>query len=457
MERSVKAWLYNRCDFERPLPDGDPLYEPIDQPEDGGIGPRGDSCSERIVDAIAFGKDRPRVFFFSGLPGSGKSTELGRLAGQLTAEQGCFTALVDMEPLLELSAELDLPDLLLAMLFGAEARVLELERSRSVAPPTVGPLERIWRWFEGLGVTLQSVDLNAAGKAGIPGVGEVSAGVKATLLLRNDPKLRDRFRDLAAQRFSQLVDDVATELKALEGRVRACSGHERLVLILDSLEKVRGTSMTWQGVLGSAERVFRRLDEPLRLPVHVVVTVPPAVVRRLNLPTLHFLPMIKLWDRERRAPFPPGFAAVERIIRRRIPDVYLEELLGSSAFEARRRQLIAWSAGYPRELVRLLGAIVLTRDPVRHFDQVLGQAMNNLMEQLSTIESVQVVAQIIRTKRLEVAAELEPMLDRLISNNVILRYQNRELWYDVHPCLHQHSSVVDALTRLEQGAPGAAS
>jgi hypothetical protein len=63
--------------------------------------------------------------------------------------------------------------------------------------------------------------------------------------------------------------------------------------MFDSLEKLRGTSLTWKQVLESAERIFGNGAPYLQLPVHVLYTIPPALTRRMADP-VSFLPMVKV-------------------------------------------------------------------------------------------------------------------------------------------------------------------
>lgn len=54
-----------------------------------------------------------------------------------------------------------------------------------------------------------------------------------------------------------------------------------LVVILDSLEKL-GAGENDAAVLASVQRLFNSGEQPFRLPVHVLYTVPPELLLRLR-------------------------------------------------------------------------------------------------------------------------------------------------------------------------------
>src|SRR6266705_1965315 len=85
------------CDPMRPLEPGDPLYVPFDEgtPVRGG---EGQSCIESLQRLIYL-KDETRQLF-TGFPGTGKTTELKRLAVRLSEAKDLPThaIYIDFEP-----------------------------------------------------------------------------------------------------------------------------------------------------------------------------------------------------------------------------------------------------------------------------------------------------------------------------------------------------------------------
>ena len=143
-----------------------------------------------------------------------------------------------------------------------------------------------------------------------------------------------------------------TAIRELVARVQKLdAGYESMVIIVDSLEKLRGTSGNWHTVMQSAEQLFHGGAVYLRLPVHVIYTVPPALVAR-NVAGIEYMPMVKIHKRTGER-FEAGVKAMRELVRRRITDQELQELLGAG-FEGRIEGAIVHTGGYPRDLLRVL-------------------------------------------------------------------------------------------------------
>src|SRR5581483_4803474 len=98
-------------------------------------------------------------------------------------------------------------------------------------------------------------ELNAAGKAAvIPGGPELTAGGKVVFDLKNNPSLRRAVRDRVAKHMTTFIKEVREEITAIDARAKA-RGRAGILIIFDSLEKLRGMSTNWTEVLQSAERI----------------------------------------------------------------------------------------------------------------------------------------------------------------------------------------------------------
>jgi hypothetical protein len=97
-EARKKYW--NDCDPATPLIPSDPRCVDIDEDMPGA---RGQSCVDLIADTIEVAMS-PQCMFFAGLPGSGKSTEINRLALRLRDENRArlLPIVIDAEEMLDL-------------------------------------------------------------------------------------------------------------------------------------------------------------------------------------------------------------------------------------------------------------------------------------------------------------------------------------------------------------------
>jgi hypothetical protein len=102
--------------------------------------------------------------------------------------------------------------------------------------------------------------------------------------MKTDPSLRQRVRDKVLAHLTSFIAEVRDELAHVLTPQAVALGYSGIVIILDSLEKLRGLSTNWNDVLSSAERVFGSGAPYLKMPLHVVYTIPPALVLRIVAP-----------------------------------------------------------------------------------------------------------------------------------------------------------------------------
>lgn len=441
MDPASRRTYYNRCHPFDTLDPGDDRYVNID-----AIDPehpvRGDDWVTRLAGRIEL-SDRPVYELFTGLPGSGKSTELRRLVQRLQSSHQLLPVLIDGEAAIDLSNPIDVPDLYFAILHYTETKVLELEGKGTGTPMHEGYLRRFWSW-----ITTTDVNLTKAEFA-------VGNAAKLVVELKDRPSLRTRVRQAVAAHLPRFLDEAHDELRQLEQRARDL-GFRGLAVIFDSLEKLRGTSTTWDAVMESAERIFGSGASYLRLPVHVLYTIPTALIVRLRLDSVHFLPMIKLRQRD-GARFEPGIDAAHMIATRRVPERALRDIFGAQSDE-RIERLVDWSGGYPREIVRLLQLYLGTpmdKWPLsdRDFERVLHQIADDYRKIVGT-GTYEWLARVAVQQYLVLDGDADrESADRLLQNNAILRYQNDQDWFDIHPAVRQIPGVREEIERQRNKPP----
>jgi hypothetical protein len=438
MDLARATELYNRCNPDEPLPPSDDRNVDIDV-----SGARGLRWAERLARQIVLSK-RPVCKLFTGLRGTGKSTELRRLSEKLSS-QGFHVALIDADDALDLTTEIDVSDILALVLVATERAVLQLEGKPVDAKDGLG--KRFWTWLTTTEVSISKAKLGATGGGA---TGELELDFKT------NPALRQQVRSIVSSHLSSFVKLVADELSLLDARARD-QGKLGLVVIFDSLEKLRGTSQTWRPVLDSAERIFSNDAPYLQLPVHALYTVPPALTRRMAT-QVSFLPMIKIRDRF-GAPHAAGMDVARELVRRRVPDESLSELFGSHA-EARIREILSWSGGYPRELVRLLQSVLeeedlpISEEGLRH---ILNRAGNTYRGIVHDSGAMDWLGRVLAQKALVVANDAErEAADLFLQNNVVLRYLNEEEWFDLHQSVQRMPEVLAARESFLAGSAAAA-
>lgn len=445
VEKKLRREYYNRCDPSESLAPDDERNVDVDG---ASSEPRGRNWVDALANKIEL-SGNPVCEFFTGLPGSGKSTELKRLAARLAASEGAhlLPVHIDAEEVLDIYNPIDVPDILIAILYKTDEAVLVAEGKDRKDALKEGRFTRLLHWLTTTDVELKSVEASIDAKVGVPEVAEVSAGGKVVLDLKSNPSLRAKVRAKVAEHMTTFIKAVNEAITALEARAKTRK-YSGIVIIFDSLEKLRGISTNWTEVLMSAERVFTGGAPYLCLPVHVIYTLPPALLYRSNI-SAHFLPMLKLVDRQgKRA---AGFEAAWNIVRQRVPDKHLIEFFGSTSWEDRVDRLIDWSGGYPREIVRLLQTFVA--------EPALDEALFKRLLSLAADEYRRTVpdsaftwlARVHDEKRLIIENDgHRETVDLMLQNNIVLRYQNDDSWVDLHPAVRGMPSVDAAIAELAQ-------
>ena len=444
MDFERRRHFYNRCKPMEALDPNDPRYVKVDELGDPDHRVRGEDWVGKLARRVELSNE-PVCELLTGLPGSGKSTELRRLAAQLAHADGAnlLPVLIDTEESLDLANTIDVPDIIFAILHATDVALLAVEGKATDTAMREGYLTRFWSWITRTDVTLTQAHLTVADPA------------RLVLELKTRPTLRAQVRETVGAHLSRFLGETRDELLAMQARAERL-GRAGLVVILDSLEKLRGITTNWEQVLESAERVFGGGAPYLRLPVHAFYAIPTALIARRRFEQVHFMPMIKLTHRD-GTPFELGVEAAYNIVQQRVPIEALREVFGDG-LEPRMKRLIEWSGGYPRELVRLLQS-ALGAESLPLSDSAFDRVLNEVGDQYRRIIPATAYAWLARVSvDLELTLEDDEhrkIADAMLSNNAILRYLNDRDWYDLHPAVKAIPGVAAAIRGLERGSTGA--
>ncbi len=453
---------FRQCDPDSPLDPSDERFVDIDAYNANDEPVRGQVWVRDLAEDFR-NSDKARCELFTGLPGSGKSTVLRQLAAELAkpaaGEPKFFTVNVRAEEWIDPAAPVDVPDLQLAILYETEKqlRIEEGESAEYIADE--GIFARLWHWLNTTEVEFRSLEISAVAEANVPAVGKVSGSAKSLMDLRSSPSLRAQIRELAQNRLHTFLVHVWSAHEELWQRAKKL-GFAGVVVMVDSLEKLRGIQSNFEDVLISAEKIFSQgapyltLSNKERGPdaalVHVLYTVPPALTLRRAMHELRFLPMIKLRSRD-GADYELGIRAAIELIERRVPRDALDQLFGADQREARCRAIVKWSGGYPRDIVRVLRQCVKQTEPINEarFRRILSMQSEGYRSAL-TVDLYPWLAEVSITHDLALRDDNEhrELVDRALSDNLVLRYTNDRDWFDVHPALASEPRFVSARAKF---------
>ena len=401
-------------------PASDPAFyvepPPRDEGDDGLPGPR---LAESINNQL-LRQTRPAKLFLSGHVGSGKSTQINKLAADAKLKEAFSILLLRIEA--ESVPFLDATQLLFLIAgvifqFGLEENLLTDNAK--------------WKRI------LFDLNTRIYGQKGI----EMKAGALAVefnvlfLKLRQDLQLnehsRQQFRELGETQQNLLVDLLTTLTLDIETSLVAQNRHHSLLLLIDDLDKVRGPEQQ--------KDIFNtNLGLLLALPFRVLYTVPTGVVFGPNRVEVrraleHLYPVRVLEKAPRsynpeRAFIPGSDAFFRRALDQRVEPRLFEE-------EAVRLATI-YSGGVLRDFFRLLyTAVSIAR--TNSLEVVDGRALRAAIRDERLRESRGLLAPdyaallaIHETHAMGTDADR-----RYLDESRVLECYNDQTWYEVSPLL----------------------
>ena len=380
------------------------------------------------------------VQLFSGYRGTGKSTELKRLKARLE-KSGYLVFLCDVEDYLNLSTPVDVSDFLMVVAGMFDEAVSGRLKDDGHPPLEEGYWERFRTFWSGLRIADPNFNV---------------AGIRANL--KSDPTFKEQLQRHMGGHLGALVADVRAFLQGCVRCLRDSYGDREVVLLLDSIEHMRGTLANAEDVHSSVEQLFSAHSEQLHLPsLHVIYTVPPYLkIRYPNVDALYapggliVLPACKLYRQDNdRTPIKTNLDAMERIVRQRGD---WHRLLGDDNRTLLDR-LMRNSGGHLRDLLHLLRQVLLRAKELPVPEKTVDAAISQIRSAFLPIPNRDALwlAEITDSHQvvLEDMVDL-PALARFFDTHLVLCYRNGEEWYDVHPLVREHVRTLAERVRRAQ-------
>lgn len=386
----------------------------------------------RLTLEIASSFGSRHVYLFSGTIGSGKSTELRRLANGLR-NNGNYALVVNAMEYLNPQVPVGIADLLMAMALG----VWEAWAKAQHIDPNAG--ER-WQWW------LSLLQARPEGKEL-----EISGGpVKLKMALAGNPTFRERLRKYFEFSLDQLVGEINNFFAQLAADIR----HEKqlgedakLLVVVDSLEHFGGqaTPGTTDEVLQSLLGIFNTFNGYLRVDGwSAIYSVPPllhklapGVAATFGMSTTYYLTSAHVFaDRSDALDMDTIDQKMIPLLLRRL-GTQQPELIGLEAL----RNIVQMTGGDLRDLLRTLRAALLAgltdnRFPIAQAQ--LERVYNDLRRPYLPLpqDTAARLRQIHADKEalLQTAADWKLVISDLAQKRVLLYLDGTE-WYDVHPLL----------------------
>ena len=426
--KTVRSW-YESCEPGEPLKPADPKYYNLSQPiGDEGVLLRGNSSTESLRDPIELRDESCQLF--SGFRGTGKSTELRRLALRLE-EDGYSVLMIDARDYHTLNRELVIEDMLV-LFSGAFAEATGERLGKTVV------VEGYWKRLAAF--LKKEIDF---GDVQLPaGFAKFKVGINhdAPFWLEVRKAMKLTMKELKEQSHDYIkhcVDLIRHEESTRHG----------VVFIVDNLELLNPSFGEFQEVMTSVTDLFSQWAEYLRFPnCHVIYTVPPYVqlisTRLKNCYDGHalVLPAIKVTvPGIPLRPYKPGIQALRELLACRIPvDVIfgetpdlLEELIVSSGGHIRTLisftqdlMMVIKNVGLPISWQDLERVISPFRQSAKFHMGRDGAMLLNIVQRKGDLE--------------DVPKEDHAKLAGLMDEALVLCYLNGENRYEAHPLIREH-------------------
>ena len=431
--------LFKALDFDRPLDIDNPadrsLYVP-DLHRCNGINPIDELRGNIEI------SDRPASWLFTGHRGVGKSTELRRMAHELRL-QGHLVVVADMGEYLSLAEPINTELLLLTMV-----AALADGADHALGGERLGPsyAQRLWTWLSTTEVQLTGVDAQLS-------LGDSKLSFKT--LLKENPEFRQRVVKAVAAAVGRLFSQAKTFVKQIADEVAAHARYgpdKKLVLILDSLERLRVTGADAEACYDAIQRTFDVNGDFLKLEhIHVVYSVPPYLPFLSPRIGSYFgvevctLPHVKVFttptDFSAVHPVqadPTGISLIVQSVRKRMPAV--ESLIPLALLE----RLALASSGSVRDFFRLLRSVASkarvsnAKLPLAD-DTLVAMAEQVLRNEMPLAEDDKTWLRLVRKTHGTGLDSMDNLhrLARLFDSGLILNYRNGREWCEVHYLLHE--------------------
>jgi len=430
MDLKRKRELYNACDPFRTLGVDDTRIVDLDNLKDKNgksINIRGEQWAHSMFTDFAY-SDKPICKYFSGYTGSGKTTELKRLEKMLT-DNDYFPVYIDSLDFFDLSNEIDAIDIHIAIIYSVMQKIAIAENkdSNSLIEEENGYFSKLVKFLSS-DVSLEKINVNT-------GV------AKFVFNMKQDTTLRRKIRTNITDRISTFKTEIFEEFEKLNERAKKINPNG-LVVIVDSLEKLAGTSSNWDEVVKSAERVFDHQYQNISLPVHSIYTAPTFLVTKGV--SLEFLPVIKVRSRKEKGTkegevYDNGVDALHSIIKKRVDEDALKEIFGKN-HDADLREIILFCGGLTRDILKIMQKFIkLDNFPATKDDKenIFAGVKNHFKDSIFEDDYAWLREVAKANDYITPNDEKTFVSERMFKNHVILRYRNHDRWYDLHPAVKE--------------------
>jgi energy-coupling factor transporter ATP-binding protein EcfA2 len=368
-------------------------------------------------------------FYFTGQRGTGKSTELRRLAGLLNKSTTTRAFVVDALGYIAETHPITLNDLLLLVAL-AFAEAIKESAGQDFLKEDLAT--RFGNWLE------TEVALT----------GFTVGGAKVELKAQQQ-SVSERIREFDLARQERMIDESRKYITELADFARKHFGCEKVVLIVDSLERLRGSGADTNPMFERVVKVFDGGVNNLLIDrLQVIYAVPPYLTFLTNVQAyaqVFTLASVRVCQRpvgaNKRQPREEGLQVMREVVTLRFADWSM--VLSQEALD----HLIFHSGGDLRQLLRrfLIDVIdqcyfVLSELPLNKGHKVIATTIARLQGEYDALvvrDEYPLLKNIAETNTVDISNRERdlPVAARFFDIRAVLSYRNGVDWVDLNPLL----------------------
>ncbi len=417
----------------------------------------GSALVKKMIKRLKNAGNENLYYLFTGHLGCGKSSELLHLKDKLLKETTFFPVYIDFEEYLD-KQDATLEDIFLGMI----SEIANQCREQFEIKTKAESYSLVKKVVEFLG------DLKIEGEVGLPW----DVAKLHIEKLKQNPGLKKQVREaITGDEKKSLFGELNLLIMEIELRMKQETEFTKLVIIADSLEKIKRFEKEESEIVSQKKLFIDRAEQLTSIVTNVIYTVPLFLYRshygtqlqQIYGNNVFPLPMVKIHRRGNfDTPFEKGRQELMEIINKRLhfAKVSVEEVFEQSNAEETDalKYLIKYSGGNIRSLIRLIQEALIEVDEL---------PINFKAAQASVKEEVRSFAASVPERYWEMLAALEMSPDQQIKNGdddyskmieslAVLEYMNGDetrddddVWYAVNPAIRRTIKFQEALKKLK--------
>lgn len=378
--------------------------------------------------------DNKTLVFLAGMYGSGKTSELNKLASEIDNPNGYLSIKCSLDTDLDMN-NIDFVDILIFM-----AEQLAIKSKDNSLKIDTGVIKSLQEWFgersKEASMKMMSEDtIEAEVNTGFSLLSFITLMTKIKTSVAHNKEYAENTRTILRNNFSDLKNKFNEFIGEVVLNLRKDKVARDVLFIIDGIEKIQTAEMRKKIIIDDGLRI-REISTNMLITMPIELHHSVSSLRMLEPQIIRF-PFIKLYDRETGEIIPETKNTLIEFISKRID---------LSLFESNEliEDIIKMSGGSPRELLRIIQQMVFVTDDDekkltrKSFDDAVIYLANLFSSGLKK-EELELLKEIKKSKG---SIAFSETLGNLLSQVIVMEY-NDGTYKRINPII-EHSAIYKA-------------